>query len=469
MLGVSRVRDGTGRYYLAGLDTDVPLGGPQPDAVGGWWVGTGAFALGLHGRIRAGSFQAVLEGRNPSSRCSLALRRGASVMGYDLTFSAPKGVSALFALGQASMADQVLEAHHQAVRAATSYIERFAAAVRRGPSDDVRVVRTDGLIGAAFTHFASRASDPHLHTHVVLANLAHGEDRWSALDGRGLFAHAAAAGELYEAHLRHGLASSSSIEWERGRQGRPQIAGLDPVVIGIFSNRSAEIRMHLDERGLRSRRARRIAWATTRDPAVAGPGVAELRMCWAERARRHGVGPLELRWGSDRGHPLPRGLDEHRFAAELYRSPHGVRRRDVIRAWSRSLLQGAPAREIQGAVEHWLPGVEGIGVAEPLSAIGPLIPGSHLLRALGPRPLQAAQQPLWRAGAEAIEAYRSRWGIGVRDPLLDLADRRPLRDLPARQVADHLTLCRHLGELRAQLGRARDPTTGRGGLELGHR
>ena len=57
--------------------------------------------------------------------------------------------------------------------------------------------------GAGFEHFTSRAGDPHLHSHVVVANMAHGVDgRWSAIDGRGLYAHARAAGAL-EQHPRH--------------------------------------------------------------------------------------------------------------------------------------------------------------------------------------------------------------------------------------------------------------------------
>ncbi|HXQ58451.1 MAG TPA: relaxase domain-containing protein, partial [Acidimicrobiales bacterium] len=47
---------------------------------------------------------------------------------------------------------------------------------------------------------------PHLHTHVVVANLGRGpEGRWSALDGRGLYAHASATDALYHAHLRYEL------------------------------------------------------------------------------------------------------------------------------------------------------------------------------------------------------------------------------------------------------------------------
>ena len=73
---------------------------------------------------------------------------------------------------------------------------------RRGHGGAV-LVRGRGFVAAAFRHRASRAGDPLLHTHVVIANVTQGPDgRWSALDGRLLYRHATAAGYLYQASLR---------------------------------------------------------------------------------------------------------------------------------------------------------------------------------------------------------------------------------------------------------------------------
>ena len=42
-----------------------------------------------------------------------------------------------------------------------------------------------GFVAAAFRHRSSRAGDPLLHTHVVVANATRAADgRWTALDGR---------------------------------------------------------------------------------------------------------------------------------------------------------------------------------------------------------------------------------------------------------------------------------------------
>ena len=71
----------------------------------------------------------------------------------------------------------------QAVREALGYMERSAAAVRRG-AGGARVEEAGGFVAAAFRHRTSRAGDPQLHTHVLVANLGRGPTgdgrRWTA-------------------------------------------------------------------------------------------------------------------------------------------------------------------------------------------------------------------------------------------------------------------------------------------------
>jgi conjugative relaxase-like TrwC/TraI family protein len=97
------------------------------------------------------------------------------VAGFDLTFSAPKSVSVVFALGDRNARGAVRDAHDGAAREAIAYLEVSAAAVRRGHGG-ARVEPASGLIGAAFWHRTSRVGDPQLHTHVLVANLGRGPD-----------------------------------------------------------------------------------------------------------------------------------------------------------------------------------------------------------------------------------------------------------------------------------------------------
>jgi conjugative relaxase-like TrwC/TraI family protein len=211
--------------------------------VAGRWLGSGARRLGLDGEVDAEAFGALIAGRDPNS--GEVLRGGSGrdrVCALDLTFSAPKSVSVLFAVGDANTSAALVEAHEEAVDAALAYVEREACRVRRGRGGRIELA-ADGFVAAAYRHRMSRAGQPQLHTHVVAANLARGEDgRWSALHGYPIFQHAKAAGSLYQAHLR--AAVRERLPWARWgevRNGMAELEGVPRGVLAHFSRRRAEI------------------------------------------------------------------------------------------------------------------------------------------------------------------------------------------------------------------------------------
>ena len=159
--------------------------------------GAGASELGLTGLVEGESLRRVLDGEDEAGVPLRASPVPVSVAGFDLPLSAPKSVSVVFALGDMAAREAVREAHDRAVRAALGYVERTAAAVRRG-AGGARVEPANGLVAAAFRHRTSRAGDPQLHTHVVVANLGRGPDgRWSTLDGRRLYGQARTTSFVY--------------------------------------------------------------------------------------------------------------------------------------------------------------------------------------------------------------------------------------------------------------------------------
>ena len=87
-------------------------------------------------------------------------------------------MSLLHAPGSADVRLAVTQAHLAAWKAALAYLEREACVTRRGRDGVVRE-HASGFIGAAYQHRTSRAQDPHLHTHVIVANLG------GARTGRG--------------------------------------------------------------------------------------------------------------------------------------------------------------------------------------------------------------------------------------------------------------------------------------------
>jgi conjugative relaxase-like TrwC/TraI family protein len=456
VLNVTCVRDRSARYYLADLAGELAAFAPRvwPTGTGGRWCGSAAPGLGCRGPVGSDHIAAVLSGTNPATGGRLVARpRG--VCGYDLTVSAPKSVSVLFALGGPQVAEQVLTAHQASVSEVVQYLEAHALGVRRSGGGERSVIAATGLVGAAFTHGLSRAGDPHLHTHVLVANVAHGVDgRWSAVDGRGFFAHARAAGALYESDLRRRLADEIHVEWmHRGAGFR--VAGLEPELLAGLSSRHAEIRAELAARSGSSSRARRVAWAVTRERKPTAVDAVELSELWHRRATASGHRPVDIATALDRRAVPDAGIDEHRFAAMLARG-HGVARRHVVAAWSESIPNGAQATEVAGCVDQLVQPSNRVGVTEPVQALRGIVAGPTELELLGPRPPTCVGLDVWRRGARAVSLYRERWGTEAahslrgHDPLV-------LSRLPPAQLADHLSCGRVVQDTRRLLERSREP------------
>jgi hypothetical protein len=409
----------------------------------------------------------------------------------------------------------VVDVHREAVESAVQYLECHAVSASRCHGPAREVVATSGLIGGLFTHAVNRNLDPHLHSHVVVANLVHGVDgRWSACDWRGLAAHRAAAGAVYEAHVRAGLTADLGVRWQERRTPtavgmaalpatrHAEIVGVAPELLGEFSSRHAEIRQRVHAEGARTARGRHVAWAATRARKASAPYPA-LVAEWRRRANVVGERP-ELghryvdRLSARAGGLRPTVLDEHRYAAVIAVTPHGgARRRDVVVAFDAAVSDGVDAATLNHLVSHWIPAGGSVGVAEPLYARTVVMPANHLLRALGPRPADAGAHGVWVEAAHAIDAYRERWRVddlarsdraqrAERADGLDSAGRLSraerfdravgrldrateplgpvtnLASLPAAQLADYVRTTRLLDTARARLG-VRAPV----GAELG--
>jgi len=153
--------------------------------------------------------------------------RADGVTGYDLCLSAPKSVSALWAIGGEPTAAAVLAGHQAAVSAALEYVDGHASFSRVG-ADGHTQVPTGGLAAAIFDHRTSRAGDPQLHSHALVVNKVRCPDGgWRTIDGTELFRHKKAAGAIYQAALRAELTSRLGVGWALvSRDGQAEIAGI---------------------------------------------------------------------------------------------------------------------------------------------------------------------------------------------------------------------------------------------------
>jgi conjugative relaxase-like TrwC/TraI family protein len=308
-----------GRYYTERLPSYYLKSGEAP---GVWW-GRGADRLALSGGLEPKDFLAIMAGEDPVTGEQLGRRFGeTSVRGYDATFSAPKSVSVLFALGDEALRNHVVESHEQAVNGVLGWVEDHAH-TRMRVHGQVRSVDADGIVVGVFRQHTSRALDPQLHTHAVISNrVASPDGRWLALDARTIKMDQRTMSAVYHALMRAELTRRLKVRWLPPEHGTAEIQDLPAEVLAEFSQRTADVTRRLDEKldrfrtGLGREPTAREQWRLEREAVLdsrptkrEGPGLDELRAEWADRVRGLGRDPHQLvteAMGQERD---PRGID----------------------------------------------------------------------------------------------------------------------------------------------------------------
>ncbi|WP_354531983.1 MobF family relaxase [Nakamurella sp. UYEF19] len=174
-----------------------------------------------------------------------------AVAGFDLTFSVPKSISALWAVADHGLQIKLYDAHRAALANTLELIENEALFTRTGAQGVART-RTTGMIASAFDHWDSRKGDPQLHTHVTVANRLQGPDgKWRTIDSKSLFRAAVAYSETYNLLLADEVTRRVGINWEgrergRGRRRARELVGVPDGLLAIFSQRSADIEAAVD-------------------------------------------------------------------------------------------------------------------------------------------------------------------------------------------------------------------------------
>ena len=192
-------------------------------------------------------------GRGATTYAAAEGRRARHAMaGFDLTFTVPKSVSVMWALADEPTRALITRAHHQAVADALGFLEQRVASTRVGHAG-AQSMAVRGLVAAAFDHWDTRAGDPDLHTHVVIANKVQGVDgKWRSLDGRRLHKATVAVSELYDDLIADRVAEVLPVGWshrDRGRGHTPafEVDGIDDGLLGEFSQRSTQVRARTGE------------------------------------------------------------------------------------------------------------------------------------------------------------------------------------------------------------------------------
>ena len=224
-------------YYTAG---------EEPDGV--WFNPKGLFGLADGGKVDSGDFHRLYNGFAPNTGGKLTQNAGSErrSAGLDLTFSADKSVSALWAVADPDLRSEIERAHNDAARVALEEtVLRHCAYTRiRNRDGEIEVLPAD-ISAAMFQHGTSRDNDPQLHTHCVIFNAArtHRDGKYRALHQHPVYSWMKAAGAVYRNALAWSLQERLGIRMEQyGKDGEfTRIAGIPEGLIGHWSKRRAAI------------------------------------------------------------------------------------------------------------------------------------------------------------------------------------------------------------------------------------
>ncbi|MEV0334509.1 MobF family relaxase [Nocardia sp. NPDC050717] len=176
-----------------------------------------------------------------------------AVAALELTFSPVKSVAALWALAPPDIRRRIEAAHQRAITDALTWLERNGLYTRLG-RNGVRHVEVEGMVAACFTHRDSRAGDPELHTHVLLANKVRTRDgKWRTIDSRLFYQAVVTVSEIHDSRLEHYLELAVGWQFEARRDRDVQrvpireVVGVPLELIHAWSQRATAINTRLDE------------------------------------------------------------------------------------------------------------------------------------------------------------------------------------------------------------------------------
>jgi conjugative relaxase-like TrwC/TraI family protein len=419
MLTIGKIAPGKTEYLIASVAHGAEDYYTGSGEAAGVWLGAGLAGLGIEAgeEVTAEGLARILAGEDPTTGESLldGARSQRTIPGFDATCSAPKSVSVLWALGDEAVREAVREAHDEAVVEATTYLESELAYGRRGHGG-TEEVEGRGLVMAAFRHRSSRAGDPQLHSHVVVANLTQrGDDgKWGAIVHPALYASAKTSGYLYQASLRAKLSERLGVSWSEVTNGHAEIAGVDPDLCRRFSRRAQEIEEAAAAQGITTRAARQRIIMETRRPK---PGHREATE-WSPDAGDYGVEPsdsegLHDRWARE---TAAMGWDPAELAGTLGQAQARTPTEEEIEAASNRLAGPSGLTEQRStfgrgqAIQAWCetPGMATAGAAEAVTRTDAWLAGDEV-QALRPgRKGKYTTQDLLRCERRLIDSAESR-------------------------------------------------------------
>jgi hypothetical protein len=192
------------KHYYTQDATILPDTDPDAVETAEWelthaqWVGRDAARLGLTGDAQQADVEQIFDGYIPGTNARIRQERPRSDQQencvYDLVLTCKKSVSLQIHLGEDA---RVFRAALAAAREVVTLIEQDYAWVRIQRAGVRQIVPTGGMICLLLPHHTTRAGDPGVHFHLLIANGSFCPDgQWRALLDRG-FSHAYFLGDKF--------------------------------------------------------------------------------------------------------------------------------------------------------------------------------------------------------------------------------------------------------------------------------
>lgn len=344
-------------YYTRQRETEYYAGSQEPTGV--WYAPAGEFGIVDGAPVERDAFERLYHAIDRDGRPLLeqVRRHKERTPAFDITLSAPRSVSLVWAFAPYDTKCLIEAAQQRAATCTLAMLEREAVWARRGRNGVF--LEKVALTAATFQHGESRPakhadgrvfSDPNLHTHCVCMNISTRRSDFTVggLHSKIIRDFKMAAGATYHAALAHELQKIGFSIDRVARNGVFEIAGADEAAIKYFSARRQEIEDELAEHDVVSSQAPALAAAITKATRTAKQESKshQREEIWREAARSISVEPETFTEAlRDPALALDREAAEQLFSERIAALPavltdheSVIERRELVRAVAAALV-----------------------------------------------------------------------------------------------------------------------------------
>lgn len=274
----------------------------------GYWLGSGTDHFSLHGEVKREDLFHLLRGKHPKSKHQLVRlqkqtdgkkrQRGQDRSGLDITFSAPKSVSLLWALSSPEQRAIIEDCFRGAIEETVKQIEQQCPLVRSGKGGTEWSL--GNLVCAVFIHKTARNYlEPALHGHLVTPNIVVTQDgKIQKINTKALLPFVRLAGPLlrnnFYTRMYHQLGVTAHIPLKGNKQcDWFELDGFSKSLLRAFSSRRREIEDQTAAFGHSNASSAATQYANflTRKPKGKHVPTEELEYQWQQKAAAHGFTP----------------------------------------------------------------------------------------------------------------------------------------------------------------------------------